>query len=61
MERLGARAVTHNMPVYFFRTTRCVSVEPAAVFVDLLNPGLRNTFDAAVAALVDVTFGGALC
>ena len=46
---------------YFFRVARCVSAEPAAVFVDLLDPALRNAADAAVAAFVDVTFGGALC
>lgn len=40
---------------------RCVSAEPAAVFVDLLDSALRNVVDAAEAAFVDVTFEGVLC
>ena len=40
---------------------RWVSAEPAAVFADLLELALLSALDAAVAALPEVTLGGALC
>lgn len=46
---------------YFFLGVRCVSAEPAAVLVDLLELAFRNALEAAVAAFAEVTFGGALC
>lgn len=55
------RAETQCARLHFFLFVRCVSAEPAAVFVDLLDPALRSAVDAAAAAFVDVTFGGALC
>jgi hypothetical protein len=45
---------------YFFLLGRWVNAEPAEVFADLLEPGLRRALDAADAALNDVTLGGAL-
>ena len=35
-----------------------MSADPAAFFAALLAPGLRNVFDAEVAAFFDVTFEG---
>lgn len=61
VDRRWPRAETQCAWLHFFRVVRCVSAEPAAVFVDLLDPALRSAVDAAVAAIVDVTFGGALC
>jgi len=46
---------------YFFPLDRCVSAEPADVLADLLEFELRSVVDAALAALLEVTFGGALC
>jgi len=46
---------------YFLLVVRCVSAEPAAVFADLLELALLSALDAAVAALPEVIFGGALC
>jgi hypothetical protein len=37
----------------------CVKAEPEEVFADLLDPLLRRVFDAAVAALDEVTLEGA--
>lgn len=43
---------------YFLRSVRCVSADPADVFADLLELEFFSTFEAAVAAFVDVTFTG---
>jgi hypothetical protein len=42
------------------RFSRCVSANPAAVFAPLLVLPLRSVFDAADAALPDVTLGGVI-
>lgn len=44
---------------YFRLLGFCVSADPAEVLADLLERGLRNVFDAADAALLEVTLGGA--
>ena len=45
---------------YFFRLGFCVSADPADDLADLLAPLDLRVFDAAFAALGDVTFFGAL-
>jgi hypothetical protein len=45
---------------HFFLVGFCVNAEPAAVFEVLLVLAFRSVFEAAVAALAEVTLGGAL-
>lgn len=53
---LGQVAQGHYAAGYFFE--RCASAEAAAVLVAALDRPSRNAFEAAVAAVADVTLAG---